>query len=123
MRTETQCAVATVLRAVIWNWIEDSPDEFIDVVQSPRRGLEGNPERVFDLLYQLVDPGNKPMFWPTLSVLLTISPERLRAAEMARSGTSRFAKKVNLISSSSEMFNLLFILSSKSNCSNSYMGL
>ncbi|KAF8524568.1 hypothetical protein BU17DRAFT_84597 [Hysterangium stoloniferum] len=95
MRTETQGAVAAVLRAVIWNWIEGFPEQFIEVVQSPRRRLEGNPERVFDLLYQLVDPGNKPMFWPTLSVLLTISPERLKAAEMALSKTNRFGKKHN----------------------------
>lgn len=94
MKPESQGAVAVALRTVIWNWIENFTDEFIDVVLSSRRRLDGQPERVFDLLYQLIESGNKRLLWPTLAILMAASPERLAAAEAAMNGNLTHGKKV-----------------------------
>lgn len=99
MKSESQGAVAVALRTVIWNWIETFTDEFIDVVLSSRRRLDGQPERVFDLLYQLIEPGNRRLLWPTLAVLMAVSPERLAAAEAAMNGTLKYGRKVCFVSS------------------------
>ena len=96
MRSDAQSAVAVALRTLVWNWIEDFTDEFVNVVTSSRRRLDGQPERVFDLLYQLIDHGNRRIFWPTLAVLLVTSPDRLQAAEAALNGSLKYGKKVCL---------------------------
>jgi hypothetical protein len=96
MKPESQAAVAVVLRTVIWNWIETFTQEFVDVVLSSRRRLEGQPERVFDLLYQLIQQGNRRLLWPTLAIILAVSPERLASAEAAMNGTLKYGKKVCL---------------------------
>ncbi|KAF8592239.1 hypothetical protein K439DRAFT_1626245 [Ramaria rubella] len=95
MKAEAQGAVAVALRTVVWSWIEAFPEEFVEVVTSSRRRLDGQPERVFDLLYQLIDGGNRRLFWPTLAILVAVSPERLKSAEAALSGTLKYGKKHN----------------------------
>lgn len=94
MKPSSQSAIAMILRLVIWRWINDFGDEYAEVFQSSRRRLEGQPERIFDVLYQLTTSVNKRMLWPTLSTLLAISPERLQAAEAALTGTLVYGKKV-----------------------------
>lgn len=96
MKPESQGAVAVVLRTVIWNWIETFTHEFTDVVLSSRRRLEGQPERVFDLLYQLIQQGNRRLLFPTLTMLSAVSPDRLATAEAAMNGNLRYGKKVCL---------------------------
>ncbi|KDQ64130.1 hypothetical protein JAAARDRAFT_118551 [Jaapia argillacea MUCL 33604] len=77
MKREAQAAVAIPLRSAIWKWIDLFPEEFNDAVRSARR-MEGAAERVFDLLYERNDAENRRSLWPTLTVLMCISSERLR---------------------------------------------
>lgn len=85
MRREAQTAIAAPLRTAVWNWIEYHQEEF-DNAQRHHRRLEGTPERVFDLLYQMVDTSNKAAVWPALTVLMCISNDRIRSEYDLHSG-------------------------------------
>ena len=69
----------------MWNWIEYHQEEFEDAQQHHRR-LEGTPERVFDLLYQMVDTSSKAAVWPALTVLMCVSTDRIRSEHDLHSG-------------------------------------
>ena len=78
LKKDAQIPVSIALRTAIWNWIELCPDEYNDALLFHRR-LEGAPERVFDLLYDLQESSrDKAGAWPTLAVLLCISHDRLK---------------------------------------------
>ncbi|KAI0682638.1 hypothetical protein C8Q76DRAFT_763440 [Earliella scabrosa] len=78
LKKDAQIPVSIALRTAIWNWIELCPDEYNDALQYHRR-LEGAPERVFDLLFDLQENSrDKAGAWPTLAVLLCISHDRLK---------------------------------------------
>ena len=76
MRTESQRAIAVHLRSAIWNWIDVFPSEFNDAIRVKGK-TEGAPERVFDLLYSAAHAGSEKVFWPTLTILNCISPDRV----------------------------------------------
>lgn len=78
MKKEAQYAMASPLRNAIWNWIGNCPTEYNDTLANHRR-LEGAPERVFDLLYDLHESANKISVWPALTALLCISSDRIKA--------------------------------------------
>ncbi|OJT11370.1 Neurofibromin, partial [Trametes pubescens] len=79
LKTDAQVPVSIALRTAVWNWIELCPDEFNEALLSHRR-LEGAPERVYDLLFDLQENTNdKAGAWPTLAVLLSISYDRMKA--------------------------------------------
>ncbi|KAG9027475.1 Ras GTPase activating protein ira2 [Tulasnella sp. JGI-2019a] len=82
MKREAQGAVSIALRTALWNWIEYFPKEYLDIFKGTRR-LEGAPERVFDMLSSMTESQGKRAFWPTLTVLLAASPERLKQAALA----------------------------------------
>ena len=75
MKREAQAAVAAPLRKAIWNWIDIYPDEFNEAIRSRGR-MEGAPERTFDLLYTAQHNFEKDL-WPTLTILVCISAERI----------------------------------------------
>ncbi|KAI0355329.1 hypothetical protein OH77DRAFT_1424817 [Trametes cingulata] len=78
LKKDAQVPVSIALRTAIWNWIELCPEEFNDALLSHRR-LDGAPERVFDLLYDLQESTrDKAGSWPTLAVLLSISHDRMK---------------------------------------------
>ncbi|KAI0371618.1 hypothetical protein BV20DRAFT_1017123 [Pilatotrama ljubarskyi] len=78
LKKDAQVPVSIALRTAVWNWIELCPDEFNDALLSHRR-LEGAPERVFDLLYDVQESTrDKAGSWPTLAVLLSISHDRMK---------------------------------------------
>ncbi|KAL7282669.1 hypothetical protein ACG7TL_004142 [Trametes sanguinea] len=78
LKKEAQVPVAIALRTAVWNWIELCPDEFNEALRSHRR-LEGAPERVFDLLFDMQESTrDKAGSWPTLAVLLSISHDRMK---------------------------------------------
>ncbi|KAG8981934.1 Ras GTPase activating protein ira2 [Tulasnella sp. 425] len=81
MKREAQGAVSIALRTALWNWIEYFPNEYFDIFKGIRR-LEGAPERVFDMLFNMTENQSKRAFWPTLTVLLAASPERLKQATL-----------------------------------------
>ncbi|KAJ6532260.1 hypothetical protein DFH09DRAFT_1370329 [Mycena vulgaris] len=70
-------ALAPVLRVAVWNWIDQYPDEFNEAIRV-RGGMEGAPERMFDLLYTMSNtPETHKTNWPTLAILNAISSDRL----------------------------------------------
>ena len=78
LKKDAQVPVSIALRTAIWNWIELCPDEYNDALHTHRR-LEGAPERVFDLLFDLQESSrDKAGAWPTLAILLCISHDRLK---------------------------------------------
>ncbi|CDO69579.1 hypothetical protein BN946_scf184759.g19 [Trametes cinnabarina] len=78
LKKEAQVPVSIALRTAVWNWIELCPNEFNEALRSHRR-LEGAPERVFDLLFDMQESTrDKTGSWPTLAVLLSISHDRMR---------------------------------------------
>lgn len=97
MKREAQGAVSIALRTALWNWIEYFPNEYFDIFKGVRR-LEGAPERVFDMLFNMTENQSKRAFWPTLTVLLAASPERLKQATL---GAPK-PKKVRVTSSLSK---------------------
>lgn len=99
MQRAAQTAITSPLRIAIWNWIENHQEEFNDSLVHHRR-LEGAPERVFDILYQLVDLPNKEAVWPALTVLMCISSDRVKAEYQVNSvGVPRgpHGRKVSLL--------------------------
>lgn len=77
MRKESQLAVATYLRSAIWNWIDLFPHEFNEAIRF-RGKMEGAPERVYDLLSSSIPQGQEKIYWPTLSILLCCTSEKIR---------------------------------------------
>jgi hypothetical protein len=77
MKQEFKVAVAVPLRTAIWNWIGMFPEEYNEAIRTHRR-LEGTPERVFDLLWDLSEVASARALWPTLAALAVISSERMR---------------------------------------------
>ena len=78
LKKDAQVPVSIALRTAIWNWIELCDDEYNDALRFHRR-LDGAPERVFDLLYDLQESSkDKAGAWPTLAVLLCISGDRMK---------------------------------------------
>lgn len=92
MRREAQEAVAINLRRSIWNWIETFPNEFIEVAKGKRR-LDGAPERVFDLFYQVNEDAYKRSIMPTLTALLLLCHDRTN--HLARNASQKGQGKVN----------------------------
>ncbi|KAG8745587.1 Ras GTPase activating protein ira2 [Ceratobasidium sp. 414] len=81
MKEKPKLAIANALRQAIWNWIEVLPKDYTDLLAGRRR-LDGAPERVFDTLYtQSERDGKLRTYWPTLTVLLAVSPERIKGLE------------------------------------------
>ena len=78
MRIESQRAIALHLRSAIWNWIDIFPSEFNEAIRTKGK-TEGAPERVFDLLHSLDLSGSEKVFWPALTILNCISPDRMSA--------------------------------------------
>lgn len=82
VKDKSKLVIANAVRQAIWNWIEVLPNEYADLLAG-RRSLDGAPERLFDMLYAQTERDNKQRsFWSTLTILLAISPERLKGLEM-----------------------------------------
>ncbi|TBU46391.1 hypothetical protein BD309DRAFT_622853 [Dichomitus squalens] len=95
LKKDAQVPVSIALRTAVWNWIELCDDEYNDALRYHRR-LDGAPERVFDLLYDLQESSrDKAGAWPTLAVLLCVSGDRMKAEYEANAlvGQQRGARK------------------------------
>ncbi|KAH8826519.1 hypothetical protein DL96DRAFT_1529897 [Flagelloscypha sp. PMI_526] len=91
MKPEVRLAVLPTFRIGIWRWMEERPTEFEEALRTrgkggARVGLEGAPERLFDLLWGSVyAQGSAPLpqntersLWPMLTILHALSPERIK---------------------------------------------
>ena len=100
MKRDIQAAVCIPIRMAVWNWIDLYPEEFNDTIRSHRR-LDGAPERVFDILYELHDLQNKASVWPALAALMSISPDRIKSEyEVNSVGLSKSSRKVRIADAS-----------------------
>ncbi|RIB13611.1 hypothetical protein C2G38_1974674 [Gigaspora rosea] len=82
LKKSAQTVMANVLRKAIWNWIEVFPAEFVHLCQSQKR-LDGGPEILFDICYNLADNNRrKATFWPLQTMLLILCPDILLNASM-----------------------------------------
>lgn len=94
MKRDVQSAISIPVRMAIWNWIDLYPEEFNDAIRCHRR-LDGAPERVFDILYELHDSPNKSSVWPALAALMSVSPDRIKSEyEINTLGPSKGSRKV-----------------------------
>ncbi|KAF8681504.1 GTPase-activator protein for Ras-like GTPases [Rhizoctonia solani] len=87
VQDKSKLAIANAARQAVWNWIEILPNEYTELL-SGQRTLDGGPERLFDVLCpsQFERDGKQRLYWPTLTVLLAASPERLQGLEIGASG-------------------------------------
>jgi hypothetical protein len=101
MRRESQLAAATYLRSAIWNWIDLFPREFNKAVRV-RGKMEGAPERVFDLLSSNITSGQEKIYWPTLTILLCCTFDKIRG-ELNNVAPTSMGRRVFVSSSSSRL--------------------
>jgi hypothetical protein len=96
MKRDAQVMLAVPLAAAIWHWIDLYPAEFAEAISGPRR-LEGAPERVFDLIFQNMQPESRHLLWPTLTVLMCVSFERLNQDFGLEGGGGRKSHKKEIL--------------------------
>jgi hypothetical protein len=93
IKDKPKLAISSAVRQAIWNWIEILPKEYTDLLVG-RRKLDGAPERVFDMLFtQSERDGKQRTYWPTLTVLLAVSPERIKGLDTGSSGRAKKDRK------------------------------
>ncbi|CAE6422943.1 unnamed protein product [Rhizoctonia solani] len=82
VQDKSKLVIANAVRQAVWNWIEILPNEYTELLAG-QRTLDNAPERLFDVLYsQYERDGKQRLYWPTLTVLVATSPERLKGLEM-----------------------------------------
>ncbi|KAF9480190.1 hypothetical protein BDN70DRAFT_931958 [Pholiota conissans] len=96
MRSEAQKSIAVHLRSAIFNWIDIFPGEYNDAIRTRGR-TEGAPERVFDLLYNLLTPGTERIFWPALAMLNCTSADRIDPNYNYNTGSHKGKKELKFI--------------------------
>lgn len=110
LKRAIQPTIASTLRLVLWNWIDNYPAEFLALVESNRK-LEGGADVLFDTLHSLAesDPSSSSSasmirlkaIYPTMTVLLVVCPDVLKKAAIAEVTGGRLspavAKKVHFL--------------------------
>ncbi|KAI7870568.1 hypothetical protein BDF14DRAFT_1771252 [Spinellus fusiger] len=82
LRKSAQLVLASVLRKVIWNWIEAYSEEFTQLYANQKR-LEGGAEVLFDICSSLADTTRKKtLFWPLQTMLILLCPDLLYATTL-----------------------------------------
>ncbi|KZO99436.1 hypothetical protein CALVIDRAFT_381095 [Calocera viscosa TUFC12733] len=92
MRRSTQTTMAIAVHAAIMKWMNTCPSEFVSLIQGDYR-LDGTPERVFDTLL-MVEHTNPKIFLPALSMLLAVSPDRLRSLTVGQYNKPMMKKNI-----------------------------
>lgn len=88
MKGDAHTAIAAPLRSAIWNWIDVFPEEYNEALRT-RGTLEGAPERVYDLLYNVKDVDKASVIWPALTALMCASSLDRVGAEFAPKSNQR----------------------------------
>ncbi|XP_063002910.1 neurofibromin isoform X4 [Elgaria multicarinata webbii] len=71
-----QLAVINSLEKAFWNWVENYPDEFTKLYQTPQTDLAGCAEKLFDLVDGFAESTKrKAAVWPLQIILLVLCPE------------------------------------------------
>ncbi|KAH7343309.1 hypothetical protein B0J17DRAFT_171910 [Rhizoctonia solani] len=86
VKDKCRIVIANAVKQAVWNWIEILPNEYTELLTG-QRSLDNAPERLFDVLHsQSERDGKQRLYWPTLTVLLAVSPERLKGLEILITG-------------------------------------
>ncbi|KAJ1309139.1 hypothetical protein OPQ81_004812 [Rhizoctonia solani] len=90
--SKSKLVIANAVRQAIWNWIEILPHEYTEVLA----GQRSLSEPLFNVLHAQYDrDGKVRSYWPTLTLLLAISPSRLKAFEIpSQSGRAKPDRKI-----------------------------
>ncbi|KEP55513.1 RasGAP domain protein [Rhizoctonia solani 123E] len=95
VKDKSKIVLANAVKQAVWNWIEILPNEYTEVLTG-HRSLDNAPERLFDVIFsQYERDGKQRSYWPTLTVLLATSPERLKGLDiLATAGRGKRDRKV-----------------------------
>ncbi|XP_020613799.1 neurofibromin-like [Orbicella faveolata] len=73
-----QLALVSGLEKAIWNWVENSPDEFARLQRQPSPELSEYAEKLFDLVDNFAESSKrKAAVWPLQIMLLILCPNML----------------------------------------------
>ncbi|XP_039197194.1 neurofibromin isoform X2 [Crotalus tigris] len=76
LKKAAQLAVINSLEKAFWNWVENYPDEFTKLYQTPQTDLSDCAEKLFDLVDGFAESTKrKAAVWPLQIILLVLSPE------------------------------------------------
>ncbi|KZT57183.1 hypothetical protein CALCODRAFT_470049 [Calocera cornea HHB12733] len=95
MRRPAQLIMCVAIHAAIMKWINTCPAELASLIRGEFR-LDGAPERVFDTIL-MIEHEHPKIFVPALSMLLAISPDRLRSLTVAQYNKPGMKKACNIL--------------------------
>ncbi|RMX38597.1 hypothetical protein pdam_00008370 [Pocillopora damicornis] len=73
-----QLALVSGLEKAIWNWVENSPDEFAQLQREPSPELSEYAEKLFDMVDNFAESSKrKAAVWPLQIMLLILCPDML----------------------------------------------
>uniref|UniRef100_A0A8C8VGU5 Neurofibromin 1 n=1 Tax=Pelusios castaneus TaxID=367368 RepID=A0A8C8VGU5_9SAUR len=76
LKKVAQLAVINSLEKAFWNWVENYPDEFTKLYQSPQTDMADCAEKLFDLVDGFAESTKrKAAVWPLQIILLVLCPE------------------------------------------------
>ncbi|KAJ6657871.1 hypothetical protein lerEdw1_001791 [Lerista edwardsae] len=76
LKKVAQLAVINSVEKAFWNWVENYPDEFTKLYQSPQTDLADCAEKLFDLVDGFAESTKrKAAVWPLQIILLVLCPE------------------------------------------------
>ncbi|XP_053130571.1 neurofibromin isoform X2 [Hemicordylus capensis] len=76
LKKVAQLAVINSLEKAFWNWVENYPDEFTKLYQTPQTDLADCAEKLFDLVDGFAESTKrKAAVWPLQTILLVLCPE------------------------------------------------
>ncbi|XP_044286035.1 neurofibromin isoform X4 [Varanus komodoensis] len=76
LKKVAQLAVINSLEKAFWNWVENYPDEFTKLYQTPQTDLSDCAEKLFDLVDGFAESTKrKAAVWPLQIILLVLCPE------------------------------------------------
>nr|XP_060613045.1 neurofibromin isoform X1 [Anolis sagrei ordinatus] len=75
LKKAAQLAVINSLEKAFWNWVENYPDEFTKLYQTPQTDLSDCAEKLFDLVDGFAESTKrKAAVWPLQIILLVLCP-------------------------------------------------
>uniref|UniRef100_A0A8C2U7P3 Neurofibromin n=1 Tax=Coturnix japonica TaxID=93934 RepID=A0A8C2U7P3_COTJA len=76
LKKVAQLAVINSLEKAFWNWVENYPDEFTKLYQTPQTDMADCAEKLFDLVDGFAESTKrKAAVWPLQIILLVLCPE------------------------------------------------
>uniref|UniRef100_A0ABM5EN50 Neurofibromin isoform X1 n=1 Tax=Pogona vitticeps TaxID=103695 RepID=A0ABM5EN50_9SAUR len=97
LKKVAQLAVINSLEKAFWNWVENYPDEFTKLYQTPQTDLADCAEKLFDLVDGFAESTKrKAAVWPLQIILLVLCPEIVQSIAKDVGDDSKINKKLFL---------------------------